>query len=115
MSIRDQANQLGKTMIFNIGANDLRECAFCADTMGHDERIVQLACNTIHYFHEQCYDDYAAFQERNNQRLACPFCREEVDKEKIVRKRLAEEKSAIPPTLEAFDVDLAKPGQAEQP
>ena len=52
--------------------------------------MVVFACHKTHMLHNECYEAYKKFNEKNKTPLICPICREPIVKDKIEKTRLLE-------------------------
>ena len=99
-------NQLGKTILQRVTGNKAGECSFCYCEMKGGDKVIQLACWPDHQFHEECYNNFVTAFENNGTPLLCPFCRTPIEKDKVVKKLLAEAApAATMKTEDAFGLD----------
>ena len=84
-------DRMAQTILHRVTRNEAIDCAFCADTMRHGEKIVQFACFPDHQFHKSCYDEFVEYFEKQGTPLLCPLCRAEVDKDKVVEKKIEQQ------------------------
>ena len=48
--------------------NDHTECSICLEEFKSDDRVTPLPCNTRHYFHSKCIEEWSQKQK------FCPLC-----------------------------------------
>ena len=59
----------------------MSECAICTVEFTNDDEITPLPCNTNHYFHTECIEQWM------KQKTECPMCRAKIDLEALNLQR----------------------------
>lgn len=91
-SLRQNPNQVreGFThgLIEFMGHNDHRRmCMICCLSINECDKVVRLACNVDHVFHESCYESMMKYYEEQGmeeEEQVCPICNQTIDPEKVI-------------------------------